>query len=51
VVSIKGVTSRSGRLRSINVALRQELDSIVCFGRWLVKGVPSPVRKVTRSHA
>ncbi len=46
VVSIKGPLSTpvGGGLRSLNVALRQELDLYVCQRpvRWF-KGVPSPV--------
>src|SRR6267154_4241501 len=48
VVSIKGplTTPVGGGIRSINVALRQELDLYVCLRpvRWF-KGVPSPLRK------
>ncbi len=48
VVSIKGplTTPVGGGIRSINVALRQELDLYVCLRpvRWF-KGVPSPVRE------
>ncbi|MEI8242281.1 MAG: NADP-dependent isocitrate dehydrogenase [bacterium] len=48
LVSIKGplTTPISGGFRSINVALRQELDLYVCLRpvRWF-KGVPSPVRQ------
>jgi isocitrate dehydrogenase len=47
VVSIKGplTTPVGGGIRSINVALRQELDLYVCLRpvRWF-KGVPSPLR-------
>ena len=47
VVSIKGplTTPVGGGIRSINVALRQELDLYVCLRpvRWF-KGVPSPVQ-------
>ena len=47
VVSIKGplTTPVGGGIRSINVALRQELDLYVCLRpvRWF-KGVPSPVK-------
>jgi isocitrate dehydrogenase len=46
-VSIKGpmTTPVGGGIRSLNVALRQELDLYVCLRpvRWF-KGVPSPVR-------
>ena len=46
-VSIKGplTTPVGGGIRSLNVALRQELDLYVCIRpvRWF-KGVPSPVR-------
>src|SRR5581483_6839768 len=48
VVSIKGplTTPVGGGIRSINVALRQELDLYVCLRpvRYF-KGVPSPVRE------
>ncbi len=48
VVSIKGplTTPVGGRIRSLNVALRQELDLYVCQRpvRWFT-GVPSPVKK------
>jgi isocitrate dehydrogenase len=48
VVSIKGplTTPVGGGMRSINVALRQELDLYVCLRpvRWFT-GVPSPLRK------
>src|ERR1041384_2156339 len=48
VVSIKGYFSRpvGGGIRSINVALRQELDLYVCLRpvRWF-KGVPSPLKE------
>ncbi|MET0204822.1 MAG: NADP-dependent isocitrate dehydrogenase, partial [Casimicrobiaceae bacterium] len=48
VVSIKGplTTPVGGGIRSLNVALRQELDLYVCLRpvRWF-KGVPSPVKK------
>jgi isocitrate dehydrogenase len=47
VVSIKGplTTPGGGGIRSINVALRQELDLYVCLRpvRWF-KGVPSPLK-------
>ncbi len=47
VVSIKGplTTPVGGGIRSINVALRQELDLYVCLRpvRWF-KGVPSPMK-------
>jgi isocitrate dehydrogenase len=47
-VSIKGplTTPVGGGIRSINVALRQELDLYVCLRpvRWF-KGVPSPLKK------
>ena len=47
-VSIKGplTTPVGGGIRSINVAMRQELDLYVCLRpvRWF-KGVPSPVKK------
>ena len=48
VVSIKGplTTPVGGGIRSLNVALRQELDLYVCLRpvRWF-RGVPSPVRE------
>jgi len=48
VVSIKGplTTPVGGGIRSLNVALRQELDLYVCLRpvRWY-KGVPSPVKE------
>ncbi|MEE4816180.1 NADP-dependent isocitrate dehydrogenase [Pseudomonas alliivorans] len=48
VVSIKGplTTPVGGGIRSLNVALRQELDLYVCLRpvRWL-EGVPSPVKR------
>jgi isocitrate dehydrogenase len=48
VVSIKGplTTPVGGGIRSINVALRQELDLYVCLRpvRWY-KGVPSPLKE------
>jgi len=48
VVSIKGplTTPVGGGIRSLNVALRQELDLYVCLRpvRWF-KGVPSPLRE------
>ncbi|HEU4352600.1 MAG TPA: NADP-dependent isocitrate dehydrogenase [Burkholderiales bacterium] len=48
VVSIKGplTTPIGGGIRSINVALRQELDLYVCLRpvRWF-KGVPSPLKE------
>jgi len=48
VVSIKGplTTPVGGGIRSLNVALRQELDLYVCLRpvRWF-SGVPSPVRE------
>jgi isocitrate dehydrogenase len=48
VVSIKGplTTPVGGGIRSINVALRQELDLYVCLRpvRWF-RGVPSPVKE------
>jgi isocitrate dehydrogenase len=48
VVSIKGplTTPVGGGIRSINVALRQELDLYVCLRpvRWF-RGVPSPLKK------
>ncbi len=48
VVSIKGplTTPVGGGIRSINVALRQELDLYICLRpvRWF-KGVPSPLKE------
>src|SRR6187401_1157952 len=48
VVSIKGplTTPVGGGIRSLNVALRQQLDLYVCLRpvRWF-KGVPSPVKE------
>ena len=48
IVSIKGplTTPVGGGIRSINVAMRQELDLYVCLRpvRWF-KGVPSPVKR------
>src|SRR5690606_22318917 len=48
VVSIKGplTTPVGGGIRSLNVALRQELDLFVCLRpvRWF-EGVPSPVKR------
>jgi NADP-dependent isocitrate dehydrogenase len=48
LVSIKGplTTPVGGGIRSLNVALRQELDLYVCLRpvRWF-KGVPSPVKE------
>ena len=48
LVSIKGplTTPVGGGIRSINVALRQELDLYVCLRpvRWF-NGVPSPVKR------
>jgi isocitrate dehydrogenase len=52
VVSIKGplTTPVGGGIRSINVALRQELDLYVCLRpvRWF-QGVPSPVREPAKT--
>ena len=51
LVAIKGplTTPVGGGIRSINVALRQELDLYVCLRpvRWY-KGVPSPVKNPSR---
>ena len=48
VVSIKGplTTPVGGGIRSLNVALRQELDLFACIRpvRWF-QGVPSPVKE------
>ena len=53
VVSIKGplTTPVGGGIRSINVALRQELDLYVCLRpvRWFT-GVPSPVREPHKTN-
>jgi isocitrate dehydrogenase len=53
VVSIKGplTTPVGGGIRSINVALRQQLDLYVCLRpvRWF-KGVPSPVREPHKTN-
>ena len=53
VVSIKGPLSppASGGIRSLNVALRQELDLYVCLRplRYF-KGVPSPVREPEKTN-
>jgi isocitrate dehydrogenase len=52
VVSIKGpmTTPVGGGIRSLNVALRQELDLFVCLRpvRWF-KGVPSPLKDPSRT--
>lgn len=52
MVSIKGplTTPVGGGIRSLNVALRQELDLYVCLRpvRWF-KGVPSPVKHPERT--
>ncbi len=52
LVSIKGplTTPVGGGIRSLNVALRQELDLYVCLRpvRWF-KGVPSPVKHPERT--
>lgn len=53
LVGIKGplTTPVGGGIRSLNVALRQELDLYVCLRpvRWL-EGVPSPVREPKKSN-
>ncbi len=53
VVSIKGPLNApsSGNIRSLNVALRQELDLYVCLRplRYF-KGVPSPVREPEKTN-
>ena len=53
VVSIKGplTTPVGGGIRSINVALRQELDLYVCLRpiRWFA-GVPSPVKEPHKTN-
>jgi isocitrate dehydrogenase len=51
VVSIKGplTTPVGGGIRSLNVALRQELDLYVCLRPvQYFKGVPSPVKEPRR---
>ncbi|MGQ9661819.1 MAG: NADP-dependent isocitrate dehydrogenase [Kiritimatiellia bacterium] len=52
IVAIKGplTTPIGGGIRSLNVALRQQLDLYVCLRpvRWL-KGVPSPVKHPERT--
>jgi len=53
VVSIKGplTTPVGGGIRSLNVALRQELDLYVCLRPvQYFKGVPSPVREPEKTH-
>ncbi len=53
VVSIKGplTTPVGGGIRSINVALRQELDLYVCLRPiQYFKGVPSPVREPEKTN-
>jgi len=53
VVSIKGplTTPVGGGIRSINVALRQELDLYVCLRPiQYFKGVPSPVKEPEKTH-
>ncbi|WP_175772081.1 NADP-dependent isocitrate dehydrogenase [Paraburkholderia phenazinium] len=53
VVSIKGplTTPVGGGIRSLNVALRQELDLYVCLRPvQYFKGVPSPVREPERTN-
>ena len=53
VVSIKGplTTPVGGGIRSLNVALRQELDLYVCLRpvRWF-RGVPSPVKEPEKTN-
>ncbi len=53
VVSIKGplTTPVGGGIRSLNVALRQELDLFACIRpvRWF-KGVPSPVKEPEKTN-
>ena len=53
LVSIKGplTTPVGGGIRSLNVALRQELDLYVCLRpvRWF-EGVPSPVKRPERTN-
>jgi len=53
VVSIKGplTTPVGGGIRSLNVALRQQLDLYVCLRPvQYFKGVPSPVREPEKTH-
>src|SRR6202051_2447182 len=53
VVSIKGplTTPGGGGIRSLNVALRQELDLYVCLRPvQYFKGVPSPVREPDKTN-
>jgi len=53
VVSIKGplAVPTSGGIRSLNVALRQELDLYVCLRPiQYFKGVPSPLREPEKTH-
>jgi len=53
VVSIKGplTTPVGGGIRSLNVALRQELDLYVCLRPVsYFKGVPSPVKEPEKTH-
>ena len=53
VVSIKGplTTPVGGGIRSLNVALRQELDLYVCLRPiQYFKGVPSPVKEPHKTH-
>ena len=51
IIAIKGplTTPVGGGIRSLNVALRQELDLFVCLRpvRWF-EGVPSPVKRPAR---
>ena len=53
VVSIKGplTTPVGGGIRSLNVAMRQELDLYVCLRPiQYFKGVPSPVKEPEKTH-
>ena len=53
VVSIKGplTTPVGGGIRSLNVALRQELDLYVCLRPvQYFKGVPSPLKEPEKTH-
>ena len=53
VVSIKGplTTPVGGGIRSLNVALRQQLDLYVCLRPiQYFKGVPSPVKEPEKTH-
>lgn len=48
LIAIKGplTTPIGGGIRSLNVALRQELDLFTCLRQYVgLKGVPSPVKR------